>query len=213
MIGTTAVSIDASNNPRGKTAEAGFSLIELLICSLVLLLVTSAAFGILSEIQQTASYQVETQSVINNTRIAMQIVERYIRQAGNDPFASGFHGITIVSATEVQIRSDLTGSAAGNADKGDPDGDWADSGENVTLRFNNKSHSIEIVPNGGPPQIIAGSISDLMFQYYDGSGALTAVDSDVRKISVAISGTSALPNPQTRRFFCIRLCSEVLVMT
>ena len=54
----------------------------------------------------------------------MQTVEQYIRQAGNDPFCTGVAGIAIVSTEEIQIRSDLTGSAGpGNPDKGDPDGD------------------------------------------------------------------------------------------
>jgi Tfp pilus assembly protein PilW len=213
MIDPIAASMNISHRTGGKTDEAGFSLTELLICALVLLAVTSAAFSIMSEIQRTAGHQAEMQSVLNNTRIAMQIIERYIRQAGNDPSASGLNGITIVSATEVQIHSDLTGSAAGNPDKGDPDGDIDDSGENVTIRFNDKTHAIEIVPSGGPPQIIAGYISDLLFQYYDASGAITSVDCKVRKISVSISGTSTLPNPQTHRFFGVRLCSEVLLMT
>jgi type II secretory pathway pseudopilin PulG len=212
MMIPMVVSMGATANVREKNHEAGFTLVELLICTFVLLLVTSAAFGILSEIQRTVSYQTEIQSVLNNTRIAMQAIERYIRQAGNDPCAGGIQGITIVSATEVQIRSDLAGSAA-NPDKGDPDGDSDDSGENVTIRFNGVSHSIEIIPSGGPPQIFAGYISDLIFQYYDESGAITNDNNKVRKISFAISGTSMLPNPQTGQYFGIRLCSEVRIMT
>jgi prepilin-type N-terminal cleavage/methylation domain-containing protein len=194
-------------------SESGFTLTEMLICAVILLLITSAAFGILSEIQMTAGYQAEVQSVLNSTRIAMQTVERCIRKAGNDPLAGGLTGITIVNATEVQIRSDLTGSAAGNPDKGDPDGDVDDSGENVAIRFNSKSHTIEIVPSGGAPQIIASNISDLMFQYFDASGAITSADRKVRKISVAISGTSTLPNPRTGHFFGIRLYSDVMIAT
>ena len=41
---------------------------------------------------------------------------------------------------EIQIRSDLTGSAARvNPDKGDPDGDIGDSGESVAIRYNNQN--------------------------------------------------------------------------
>ena len=196
-----------------KPGEAGFSLVEMLICALVLLLVSSAAFSILSEIQQTAGYQAEMQAVLNNTRIALQAIEQRIRQAGNDPLASGLQGITIVTATEMRIRSDHTGSSADNPNKGDPDGDTDDSGEDIVIRFNRKSHTLEIIPSGGSPQIIAGNISDLMFRYYDASGAITPVDSEVRKIFVAISGSSTLPHPRTGRIFGVKLCSEILIST
>jgi len=195
------------------TGDKGFTLIEFLICALTLLLVASAAFSVLSEIQRTASNQAEMQSVLNNTHVAMQAVERYIRQAGNDPFARGLPAVTIVNATEVRLCSDLTGSAVANPDKGDPDGDADDSGENVAIRFNSRTRSIEVVPDGGSPQIIAGNISDLTFQYYDLEGAETASSGKVRRIGVAITGSSPLPNPQTGHPFGVTLRSEVLIIT
>jgi type II secretory pathway pseudopilin PulG len=191
---------------------SGFTLVEFLVSALVLLILTSGVFTLLCEIQRTAGYQTEVQSVLNSTQIALQAAERYIRQAGNDPFGSGMPGITIVSATEVQLRSDLTGSlGAGNPDKGDPDGDIEDSGENVTLRYNDRTRSLEIVPQGGPAQIIAGNISALAFEYFDSYGNPTSVGGEVKKIAVTISGTSLLPNPQTGRIFGIRLSSEVKI--
>ena len=120
--------------------QSGFTLTEFLIAASILLVLSSAIFSMLTEIQHAGSYQTEVQFVLNNTRIAMQTAERYIRQAGNDPLGSGVSGITIVSAQEIQIRSDLTGSAGpGNPDKGDPDGDIGDSGESIAIRFNNQN--------------------------------------------------------------------------
>jgi len=193
--------------------EAGFTLVEFLICTAGFLLVASAALAIGSDIQRTASYQTESYSVLQSMQIAVQTIERYIRQAGNDPLAKGFPAITIVNAAEMQIRSDLTGSDRANPDKGDPDGDTDDSGENVTIRFNTQSRALEIVPNGGPPQAIAGYISDLQFQYYDKEGNPTPVSSEVRKIVVKISGSSPVPNPQTHQFFGVTLRSEIRIMT
>jgi prepilin-type N-terminal cleavage/methylation domain-containing protein len=209
---TKVVSMNASDKACRRTIEAGFTLTEFLICSVVLLVIASATFALLAEIQNTASYQTETHAVLYNTRIAMQTIERYIRQAGNDPFASHIPGITIVNATEVQIRSDLIGSNFGNPDKGDPDGDINDSGENITIRFNAKSRAIEIIPNGGPSQSIVGYVSDLLFEYYDKDGVPTLVSSEVRKIAVTISGSSPLPNPQTHQAFGVTLRSEIRIM-
>jgi Tfp pilus assembly protein PilW len=213
MTNPMAVSANSFNKVDKETTEAGFTLVEFLICSVVFLLVASNALAIMSDIQRTAAYQTELFSVLHSTRIALQTIERTIRQAGNDPLRNGFPGIIIINASSVQIQSDLTGSDPGNPDKGDPDGDTDDTGENVTIRFNSQSRSIEIVPNGGTPQIIAGLISDLNFEYYDKDGVPTMVGSEVRKIAVVISGSSPIANPQTHQYFGVKLRSEIRIMS
>ncbi len=214
MTDPMLVNIDASAETGERNAQAGFTLSEFLVCALILLVVASAVFSTLSEIQRAAGYQTEVQSVLCNTRMAVQTIERYIRQAGNDPLHSGLSGITIISETEMRIQSDLTGSSgAGNPDKGDPDGDINDSGENVTIRYNGISRSIEIVPDGGSAQIITGYIAGLTFEYYDGSGAIATVGSDVRKITVTVMGTSLLRDPHTHEVFGVKLSSDISVLT
>ncbi len=193
--------------------QAGFTVAEFMISALILLAVTSALFTMLSDIQRTASYQTEVHAVLNNAQTAIQTIERYIRQAGNDPHGIGVPGITIVSSTVLKIQSDLTGSSGANTDKGDPDGDTNDSGENVTIRFNDQARTLEVVPDGGPAQIIAGNISGLTFQYYDAAGGVTTLGSEVRRIAVTVSGSSLLPDPRTHQIFGIRLSSEIRIMT
>jgi type II secretory pathway pseudopilin PulG len=204
---------DSAGGGKGNS-QSGFTLAEFLISSLILIVIASAVFSLLSEIQRTASYETEVQSVLNNTRIAMQALERCIRQAGNDPLDSRLPGITIVSANEVQIRSDLTGSSGpGNPEKGDPDGDIDDSGENVIIRLNDRSQSLEIVPDGGPAQIIANNIAGLSFEYYDLNGSPTTTSGDVRRIVITITGVSSQANPQTHHIFGVKLSSGVSVLT
>jgi type II secretory pathway pseudopilin PulG len=203
-----------TNRIEGRTGESGFGLPEFLISALVMIAAASSVFGLITDLQRSAGYQTEVQSVLNNTRLAMQTVGRYLRQAGNDPAGSGQPGITIVSATEVRVKSDITGSAGpGSPDKGDPDGDTADSGESVTIRYNSTTRSLEIVPEGGPPQIVAGGISGISFQYYNSTGSPAAAGEAVRRINVTISGISLLPGPLTRRNFGVQLCSDFLVAT
>ncbi len=196
---------------KAKNDQRGFTLAEFLIASLILLIVASAAFRLLSGIQRVASYQAEVQSVLNNTRIAMQTVERYVRQAGNDPLKTGFSGITIVSASEIQIQSDRTGSSG--AAKGDPDGDVDDPGENITIRYNRTSKSLEVVPQGGPAQIVANHISDLSMECYDAEGNLTTSGNQVRRINIAISGSTLQPDPDTHRPFGVTLRQNIRVLT
>ena len=198
----------------GHNDSSGFALIELMISALILLAVSYAVFGVLIDIQHTASYQSEIQSVLSSTQIAMQTVERYIRQSGNDPLNRGIGGITIISPQEMRIQADLTGSEGpANPDKGDPDGDTDDSGENVTIRFNGGTRSLEIVPAGGSPQIIASGISDITFTYYNAVGGTAAAGSEVRKVGISISGTSLLPNPRTRQLFGVKISSDIQVST
>ncbi len=194
--------------------ESGFSLVELLISACVLLIISASVFSTMAEVQRLASYQTEVQAVLDNTRIAMQLVKRLIQQAGNDPFDSGLTAITIVSPTAVQIQADRTGSAGpGNPDKGDPDGDINDSGENITIRFNERARRLEVVPSGGSAQIVADYISGFSLEYFDASGSATTVGPEVRKVSVSISGASALADPQTQEVFGIQLSSDVCILT
>jgi type II secretory pathway pseudopilin PulG len=142
------------NSSSERPEETGFTITEFLLSVMILLIITSAVFALLTESQREASYQTEIQSVLNNANIAMQTVERYLRQAGNDPFTSGLSGITIISATELRVQSDIKGSCgSSNPHKGDPDGDIEDSDENVLIRFNPRSRSIEVVSGNGSPMI------------------------------------------------------------
>jgi hypothetical protein len=211
---TGAIHVEAARDTIPRKSQSGFGLAEFLMSSLILLIATWSVFGMLKDVQRNAGYQTEVQSVLNNTRLAIQTVGRYLRQAGNDPLGRGQSGITIVSAAEVRIKSDLTGSAgSGNPDKGDPDGDTSDSGEDLTIRYNSATRSLEIVTASGAVQIVAGYISGISFRYYDSSGGPVATGNDVRRINVTVSGTSLLPDPVTRRCFGVRLSSDFQVAT
>jgi hypothetical protein len=176
-------------------------------------IVAMVAFTLLTDLQQESSYQSETQAVLDNTRIAMQTAEKYLRQAGNDPFASGFAGITIIGDREVQVRADLKGSLGpSNPDKGDPDGDVNDADESVTLRFNPANKSFEVVSTG-TAQLVGNHIYALLFRYYDADGNPTTDGSRVRRIAVTISGVADYPHPRTGRTFGVKLQSDVRVLS
>jgi type II secretory pathway pseudopilin PulG len=196
-------------DPIREDGRSGFALVEFLISASLLLLVASSVFGLLSEIQRKSGYETEVQAVLNSTRLAMHTVGRYLRQAGNDPLGTGLTAISLAEASRVGIRSDLTGSESpGYPDKGDPDGDTLDSGEEVIIRYNSATRSLEIVPGGGSAQIIAGYISSLSFAYYDAEGRPAATGGTVQKVRVTISGTSLLGDPYTNRKFGIQLTSD-----
>ena len=187
--------------------DSGFSLVEFVISSVIFLVICASIFNVLAETQRSASYQSEVQGVLENTRMALETVERFIRQAGNDPVGTGMAGLNIVSSSEIRLRSDLTGSAG--ADKGDPDGDTSDSGEDVTIRYDGSARSLEVISHPGSAQAVANCVSAFSMHYYDSAGAATTAGAEVRRIRINITGATTLANPQTREIFSLQLASDV----
>ena len=190
--------------------ESGFSLVEFLLSTMILLLVATAVFAMLAETQRASSYQTEVHAVMDNSRIALETVERIIRQAGNNPQGAALTPITIVSASEVVIQSDLTGSAA--SDKGDPDGTIDDSGEDLRIRHNAGTRQIEVIPAGGSATAVASYISAFSIEWFDAAGATTMDGAAARKARIRLTATTSIPNPQTRQVFGMQQASDVQVL-
>jgi type II secretory pathway component PulJ len=191
-------------------SQSGFSLVEFLVATLILMTISASVFKMLADTQRAASYQTEVQAVLENTRLAMDTLERIIRQAANNPHKAAFAGVTITSATEARFCADLTGSGstAGQPDKGDPDGDIADAGEDITVRYDAAGRSLQLVI-GGNAQPFASYIGAFNMQYLDANGVTTAVGANVRKIRVTVTGASTLRNPQTGQIFSMRQSSDI----
>jgi len=205
-------------------------MVEFVLSAMILLLISAALFSIMAESQRSSSYQTEVHAVLDNTRIAMDTVEGYIRQASNNPCAIvGFSGITMTAtpASSVQLRSDLTGSArcatpgctcletdSTLRDKGDPDGRTDAAGEDVTISYDSATSTVNITPQGaGAVQPIANYISAFTLQYFDQNGIATAVGANVLKIKITMTGTTTLANPQTKKTFGQTVTSDVQIAT
>jgi len=188
---------------QGTVKESGFALAEFLVSTVIVLGLSAGVFTMLTNVLSTSGYQTEVLSVMENTRVAMGAIERYIVQAGNNPRSATFTPVTITSATQVQLCSDLTGSAGGN--QGDADGDISDANENVTIRYNSTGRSIELVAADGTARTLAQYISGFALEYLDKNGSATTVGADVRTIRITINGTSAVANARTRKTFGLTL--------
>ncbi len=198
-----------SSLPEQPGDETGFGLAEFLIAALIILAISAGLFTMMARVQTSSGYQNEVLSVIANTRMAMELVERYIAQAGNRPAGGSFTPVTIVSSTAVHLCSDLTGSAGGNL--GDPDGDVLDADEDVIIQYNSTARSIELVLPDASVQTVATYISGFSLQYYDKDGMVTTDGANVERILVTINGSSQLADPQTRKTFGITLSNNVRV--
>jgi type II secretory pathway pseudopilin PulG len=192
---------------------SGFTLVEFLIASTVLLIIAIPLFGALNEIQKTAARQADMQQIMNNIRMAMQTVTRCIRQSGNDPYQAGFDAISILGPTEVRIRSDMTGSEApGKPDRGDPDGDILDSLEDIRIRYNNLKSRIEMVSSKGSVQILADNISGFSLRYLDDTGIPTMDDSRVRTVRIQIRGTGGIKTLPVSKQFGIQWIETIRIL-
>lgn len=193
---------------------SAFALIEFLISGLIFLSVSAAVFHTMAHVQRVARYQSEVQSVLDNTRIAMETAASLLEQTGNDPYFIGLTGITIISPAQVQLRSDITGSAGpAYPDKGDPDGDISDSGENVTLRYNGLNRTLNVAQGNGAAQAVATGISAFSLACYDANGMPTIQGSEVRRVIVSVSGAGQLPDPATGRIFSVQLQGTIRILT
>ncbi len=197
--------------PNGR---AGFSLIEFLLASLITLVIASAAFDLLGGVQRSAVWQADTQDTLDNVRGAMDTVVRHARHAANDPLGAGFEGITIVSPTEVRLRSDFTGSeGAADPDKGDADGDTDDAGEDVRIRYNAADRTLEMSSGAGSAQAIAGNISAFELHFVDGEGVETVEAQAVKAMRISITGDGAIPDPYDAQPFRIQIVGYVRLAT
>jgi hypothetical protein len=138
----------------------------------------------------------------------MDTLDRIVRQAGNNPTKAAFQGVAITSSTEARFCADLTGSAPGQPDKGDPDGDILDAGEDVIIRYDAAARELRLV-TGGSTQPLASYIGAFDMQYFDANGAVTTAGANVRRVRVTVTGASTLPNPQTGHFFTMRQTSDI----
>jgi len=206
MVNVTTKAPTTSYPPE---SQSRFGLAEFPISALIFLMPAFSVFVRLSKIQSKSNYQNEIQAVLNNTRHAIQIVGRYLRQAENDPMGIGLSGRTVVSPSEVRITSDLTGSSSPeNPVKGDPDEDANDSRENVTSRYNDATRSLEIIPQGGLAQIVAGYIPGLSFRFcYCAGGPIVTVQ-DVGKINITVEDLSLSADPENHRILGLQPGSD-----
>jgi Tfp pilus assembly protein PilX len=197
-----------------RSPQSGFCLAELLVAALILVVVSLAALHMLDSVQRATACQAEIQVVMDNTRAALDLVSRVLRQAGNDPTDAGFDGLTIVDNSHIRVLSDLTGSLGpANPDKGDPDGDTSDSGEDITIRYNAPARTVELIPAGGSAQTIASNVAAFSMEYLDGSGNFTTTGSAVRSVVVSIIGESSFPDPQTGHLFRLPVTGIVRLAT
>jgi len=191
--------------------QRGFSLLELMISVTILTLVSGS---VLLFMKNQQSYRAEQTyaTAVENARIAIDTICRYLRQAGNNPQAATFIPLSYSSNT-LTIRSDLTGSkASGNPldSSGDPDKQLTAAFEQITVKYESDTHRI-LLDVGYGEDTLADNISGLAFQFLDSTGTATADMAQVSEVTVTMKADSSESDSRTGKHNSITLTSRAFL--
>lgn len=176
--------------------ERGFSLPELMMAALLLLILVGAIFQSFLQGQKTYPSEQDITEATQNARYALDFMSTIIKQAGNDPRRTSTDSCAANAAdgsnpNHPSIKSCSGGvvsgpciqpvqptnnnqlrvltditGSGGNSDKGDPNGDTCGSYEDVTFQYSAVAREIQMILGNGSPIPIAKDINNLTFSYF-----------------------------------------------
>jgi type II secretory pathway pseudopilin PulG len=149
--------------------QGGFSLIELLIVSVILVFVIGIIATIVNNVQSSLVRQRPRTEALNDATAALDMLARLIRQAGNNPNnISGMQAIGPGSADgngvyrTIRIRSDWRGSTMNSL----PDGDMTDPYEDITF-FVSNNQLMKQEPGDTSAVVFLENVNGMQFNYFD----------------------------------------------
>jgi prepilin-type N-terminal cleavage/methylation domain-containing protein len=187
-----------------KTKQGGFSLLEVTIALAIITVILGIAFSVLNRFQKNYRYEMGYVDAQRNGRFAIARLSEIIRSAGTNPTGkTAVNWLTFVdfgggnSSSTLTLKSDLDGDGATSSTL-TSSADVIIASENVTLRLNSTTSTIEMVDNnladGSARKIvpIAENIRSVTFSDPDG----TRREVDVTLL--AIPSGIATSDPQYR---------------
>jgi prepilin-type N-terminal cleavage/methylation domain-containing protein len=165
--------LNEMKNVRPQKSETGFSLIELLIVSVILVIILGIVGGIVVNVQRSYTRQRTRAELINDTTAALDIMIRLVRMAGNNPNnISTFQAIDPGAPSggiynTIRIRSDWRGSTMSSV----PDGDLSDPFEDTRFFVQNNKLMKQETTDSAPVEFL-DNVSSLQFVYFDTNNAM-----------------------------------------
>jgi type II secretory pathway pseudopilin PulG len=181
-------------------SERGFTLVELLVGSLVSVLVLGGAVALSSQVQNGYRRQLEAAAAEQEGRYALDWIGKYIRGAGNDPAnitppvtqcptaATPFEAIDFAPASTTTLRL-MTDVNPPDGTIGGTTGNCTQANEDVTISYDATNRAITFLDNNvGAATIRTDAVIDnLQFIYRDGNRNITTIDSDVMYVETRIT--------------------------
>lgn len=182
--------------------ERGFTLMELLVASVVTMLVVGGAVALTSQIQVGYRRQLEDSAGEQEARYALEWIGRYLRGAGNNPFSvtksdcpganTDFFGV-IIDPNGDGVNNDITLQMDSNPPDGKVGGETPacdQANEHVTISFDEDTNTIEFLDEAVGAAATTRTdnvIDDLQFVYLDSARAPTNVQANVFYVQVQIT--------------------------
>ncbi len=172
--------------------EQGFSLLEALIVAAMLAIVSGGVLKILYQGQEGFQSETQMNRATEQARIAMDVMVRYLRHAGNDPFgnmeAGGIPPVQILGSREMLVSSDLTGSVASTTGDpkeatGDPNGDLTSIHEQIRFRHDPTTQRL-FMDIGYGENVLADGVVTVDFEYFDRADVETTDSSEVARVKI-----------------------------
>jgi type II secretory pathway pseudopilin PulG len=216
---------------RTKTAahrERGFTLVELLVATVVSMLVLGGAVALTSQIQTGYRRQVEAAAAEQEGRYALEWIGKLLRGAGNNPFSCcNPPGACPAAGTLFQaIRFDPDADGEDNdirlqTDSNPPDGKIGgvagtcdQANEDVTISYDAANRAIVFYDNNLAPEASIRTdavIDNLRFVFYDAGHLVTASEANVRYVETRITIRTRTLDPGTGLPVTRTVSSEVRV--
>ena len=184
------------------TDERGFTLVELLVASVVTILVLGGAVALTGQIQNGYRRQLEDSVGEQEARYAMDWINRYLRSVGNNPFNAtqsdcpgantSFYGL-IMDPNGDGVNDDITLQSDSNPPDGKiggTAGNCTQANENVTISYSDTEHAITFLDEavGATATTRTDSLIDgLEFVYLDSNRNVTAVQANVVYVQTQIT--------------------------
>jgi type IV pilus assembly protein PilW len=162
-------------------ADAGFTVIELLIALAMTSLLLAAIFTFAIAQGHYLTTQEQVSQMVQTARAAMDVLTHDLDSAGYNPTGAAFVGVTF-NASQLQLLADLSG-----------DGDTADADETIVYTYDATAQ--QMVRNAGNGnEALASQVSDFTFQYLDATGAATTVSANIRQVRITLTVRTAKPD-------------------
>ena len=164
----------------------GFSLVELLIVSTVMLIVLGMVSAIAHSVQRSYSQQRPRMEAVNNATAGMDTIIRIVRMAGANPndianFPSTTIPAIVPQANSIRIRADWNPA----------DGDLSDPYEDVEFTVSNgtlfKQERSLAGSADNAPVLFLENIESLNFTYLDIDNNVTSLGNAVATVKVAMT--------------------------
>ncbi len=182
--------------------ERGFTLTEVLVTIIIMIVVLFALYSIFDMTLKVYSYGNNKVEAMETSRAALEKMEREIRQASPYTRPSDMHLFDQWTASEIRFGNDLDGSGAIQCLN--PSGRCEKIGyrlDGTTLgRDNTSTGATNTVANLQP---VVENVQSLTFTYYNSSGAVVApggTETSVDRVQVSLTTSvdQGVGNPGTQ---------------